>query len=136
MTNPATASTQYGDFKGTISIDGFDGLTVFDLIKKSERTKDYWPIGIRINGFSESDATESAPLPKLMATVLCVDIEQTGLGPDKISEYCRNNRELHTFEFDAEIDIIQFMSEIKRLEVVLLSRLVEDAEVRIQPIRD
>jgi hypothetical protein len=136
MTNPATASTQYGDFKGTISLDGFNGLTVFDLIKKSDRTKDYWPIGIRIYGFSESGSSEPPSLPTVKAKVLCVDIDQTGLGPDKISEYCRNHRELHTFEFDAEIDVMDFLSQLKRLDIVLLERLVDDAEVRIQPIRD
>lgn len=129
MTNPAKASTQYGDFKGTIMLDGFNGLDVFELIKQSDRPKGYWPIGIRIFGFAPS-------LPTLKAKVLCVDIEQTGSSPDEISKYCRNHPELHTFEFDAEIDVLHFVSRLKRLDIVLLSRLVDHTEVRIQTIDD
>jgi hypothetical protein len=136
MTRPAKASTQYGDFSGTISLDGFNGLSVFDLIRKSDRTKGYWPIGIRIYGYGKSGRSEDSSLPVIKAKVLCVDVDQTGLGADEIAKYCREHPQLHTFEFDAELDVMYFLSQIKRLDIVLLSKLVDDTEVRIQPIDD
>ncbi|QDS91884.1 hypothetical protein FF011L_06200 [Roseimaritima multifibrata] len=136
MTNPARASTQYGDCAGTICVDGFNGLTIFDLIESSAAPKGYWPVGLRIYGWGTEGRDRDGQPPKLSAKVLCVDTDQVGTGPDKILNYCRNNPELHTFEFDAEIDILKLLSQLKRLDIVLLSRVVEDAEVRIQPVQD
>lgn len=84
MTNPAVASTQYGDFKGSISLDGFDGLTVFDLIKESERPKGYWPVRYSDLWIRRRGAHQIHHLSQnLKASVLCVDIEQTGPGQTK-----------------------------------------------------
>jgi hypothetical protein len=135
MTHPAKASTQYGDLTGTISIDGFNGLTIFDLIKSSDKPAGYWPIGLRIYGLA-NHRTGQEQSPRLSARVLCVDIEQVGRGPDEIAEYVRTHSEIHTFEFDAEIEILDLFAKLKRLDVVLISRIVGNAEVRIQPVQD
>ena len=136
MTNPARAATQYGDFRGTIAIDGFDGLSVFDMIESSPIPAGYWPVGLRIYGFAKPGVGGEGQPPKLTAKILCVDTEQVGSGPDAVLEYARNNTELHTFELDAEIDFLTLVTKLKRIDVVLLSKLTEDAEVRIQPVQD
>ncbi len=129
MSEPAKATTQYGDFTGTISLDGFEGLAVFDLLKSWKIPKGYWPVGINIYGFGKSEGG-SNPLD-LKAKVLCVDNEQVGgQGPDSIGDYCKSNDKLSTFVFDAEIDLVKLASAIKRIDIVLLSKIVGDVEVR------
>ncbi|MEZ6130520.1 MAG: hypothetical protein R3C59_17680 [Planctomycetaceae bacterium] len=81
-TNPARALTQYGDFKGGF-LDGFDGLTVFNLFKECGLAKGYWPVGIRIYGFGVSESSESPSVPTLKAKVLCVDPNKRDLALTK-----------------------------------------------------
>lgn len=131
MTEPAKASTQYGDLDGTIAIDGYNGLTVDALIQRADIPKGYCPIGLRIYGFSR-DKTG----PSVKAKVLCVDTDQTGPSPDDIRRFGSDNGELHTFEFDAEVDLSEFTKLVKRYDVVLLSRITRGIEVKVQPIRD
>lgn len=131
MTQKAAASTQYGDLRGTIAIDGHSGLRVDELIQTAQVPKGYHPIAIRIYGFATKDDS-----PSVKAKLLCVDVEQTGKSPDEIRKFGRQNGELHTFEFDAEIDLAAIAPLIKRYDIVLTSKLVRDSEVRIQPIQD
>ena len=136
MTDPAIASTQYGDLKGTIAIDGHNGLSVRDLYETAEIPKGYWPVSIQICGFAKPGKEGEGQPPRLSAYVLCVDTEQVGLGPDKIVQYCRENPELHTFSFPATIDFMKLVSKLKRLDIVLHSKITRDAEVRIQHVDD
>lgn len=134
MSEPAIATTQYGDFKGTIALDGFDGLAVFDLLKSWKIPKGYWPVGINIYGFGDSE--EEPDNLELKAKVLCVDNEQVGgQGPTAIGNFCKSNDKLTTFAFDAEIDLIKLAKALKRLDIVLLSKIVGEAEVRRQTDR-
>ncbi|WP_145207177.1 hypothetical protein [Planctomycetes bacterium TBK1r] len=132
MTEPATASTQYGDLKGTICIDGHNGLSIDDLLQKADVPKGYRPIGIRISGSSKNRGEK----PSVRAKVLCVDTDQTGFTSDGIRSFGKEHGELHTFEFDAEIDLDMIVSLIKRYSIVLLSKLTRGIDVKIQPIQD
>ena len=38
--------------------------------------------------------------------------------------------------YNIELDIMKLLTKLKRLDVVLISRIVGDAEVRIQPVQD
>ena len=136
MTNPATASTQYGDFKGSIAIDGHNGLSIHDLFQTAEIPSGYYPVSVQICGFAQPGIEGQGQPPRLSAYVLCVDTEQTGTGPDDIARYCRENPELHTFRFPATIDFMDLVTRLKRLDIFLHSKLTREAEVRIQPVDD
>ena len=131
MTEDAKASTQYGDLKGTIAIDGHNGLSIDQLVTRAEVPKGYRPIGLRIYGFSRGKDG-----PTVKAKVLCVDTDQTGTTPDEIQRFGREHGEVHTFEFDADVDLDAIAKLIKRYDVVLLSKLTRDFHVKIQPSQD
>lgn len=131
MAEDAKASTQYGDVRGTIAIDGHSGLPIDQLVARAAVPSGYRPIGLRIYGFSRRNDG-----PTVNAKVLCVDTDQTGTTPDEIQRFGRKNGELHTFEFDADVDFGAIVRLIKRYDVVLLSKLTSDCHVKIQPIHD
>ena len=132
MAEDAKAATQYGDLTGTIAIDGFNGLLIDGLlVLRSSVPTGYHPVGIRIYG---SPRQEELPLMK--AKVLCVDTGQTGETPDEIRAFGKANGELHTFEFDADLDLDSILKSVKRYDIVLLSKLTRDTQVKIQPIQD
>jgi hypothetical protein len=132
MAEEAKAATQYGDIKGTISADGFDGIRIDDLYVRAEVPKGYQPIGMRIAGSKREKNGEL----RIRARVLCVDTDQTGSAPDEIKKFGRENGELHTFEFDAEIEIDDILRLVKRYDIVLIDKIARGIDVKIQPIDD
>ena len=131
LTEPAKASVQYGDLKGTVAIDGYNGLSIDDTILTASVPKGYRPIGLRLYGFGKGNNS-----PSIKAKVLCVDTDQTGSPPDAIRGFGKANGVLHAFEFDATFDLATFAKLVKRFDVVLLSKLVRDIEICVQPIED
>ncbi len=131
MAENAIATTQYGDLKGTIAIDGFDGLPIDSLYSSASIPKGYYPVGIRIHGSHGPSKSLS-----VKARVLCVDTDQTGKTPDEIRTFGTQSHELHTFEFEAEISLDSILKLIKRYDIVLLSKVTRGTQVKIQEIQD
>jgi hypothetical protein len=131
MTEDAKATTQYGDLTGTIAIDGHNGLSIDKLVNNAQVPTGYQPIGLRIHGLSRSNGGYT-----VKAKLLCVDTEQTGSTPDNIRFFGRNKGEVHTFEFNADVDLETIAALIKRIDVVLLPNFTKDFLVKIQPIQD
>lgn len=135
MGEPARATAQYDDVRGTIAIDGHRGLSIRELYTSAQIPKGYYPVGLEIFAHSlEGDKAQTTE-KNTSAHVLCVDAEQAGKGPDEIQKYCRENAELPVFRFPATIDFDRMLCELKRVDVVLLSRMTGDAKVVVQPDR-
>ena len=47
MARESRASVQYGDMRGTIAIDGWDGISALSF---GGAGKGYWPVGIELYG--------------------------------------------------------------------------------------
>jgi hypothetical protein len=132
MADDAKAATQYGDVKGTISVDGFSGIRIDDLYVRADVPSGYQPIGMRIAGSRRDENGELT----IRASVLCVDTDQTGTKPDEIRRFGSENGELHTFEFDAQVDIAEILRCVKRYDIVLLGKITRGISVKIQPTDD
>ena len=126
VTESARALTQYGDLKGTIAIDGHNGLSVYDVIRNAAIPNRYQSIGLRIYGFSRG-----AEGPSVKAKELCVDTDQTGNGQDDIRRFGNATGERHTFEFDAQIDLEHLTRIVKRYDIVLLAEFTCGIEVKV-----
>ena len=132
MADDAKAATQYGDIKGTISADGFSGIRIDDLYVRAEVPNRYQPIGMRIAGSRRDKNGELT----LRARVLCVDTDQTGTKPVNIKRFGSDHGELHTFEFDAQVDIDEILRYVKRYDIILLGKITRGISVKIQPTDD
>ena len=116
------ASTQYGDLKGTIQVDGWDGLTV--LSAGAGCPKGYWPVAVKFYGEPTSRGGELS----LDVMVLAVDESiLDGKGPDAVRRYARANGRIPVFAFDRKFDLPRAMKLIKRLSIMMQDKATEDA---------
>ena len=125
MAWPIVASTQYGDFKGTVSIDEVDGVELLQLLRKRAKVaRDYWPVGFSVAAVG----TGRHPEHSWHLTVYAVDA-QIAAGGQGIADYAQQNDRVPVFEFSEMIAPSELaellMKSIKRFEMVAATRLLE-----------
>jgi hypothetical protein len=121
MSKRITTSEQYGDQRGRIGIDGWDGLAT---IQVAGCPKGYWPVGLSL--YAEP-MSKGDPLV-FSATVLMVDesiLEQKG--PDGVRKYAHKYGEVPVFQHDAKISMEKILPMIKRVSIVLQDKCTNDA---------
>ena len=123
------ASTQYGDIKGTISIDGFEGPILEKLRSRSNMPKGYVAVGFAINSYARQ--RKSGVSHSVSITVYGADSDQMGIGPDGWREYLKNNNEVSVFAFDAEISIDELLEMMKIITIKGWHKVISSASVRI-----
>jgi len=127
MSERAVAATQYGDFKGTVSIDGYDGPFLYELRQLVPVPAGYMPVG-----FSIWDSTPSeSPDTKIQLTVMAVDAAAMGDGIDTISKRAKEAGRLSVFEFRGEVELMDFLKLVKRLHVVAFHKALKNIEATI-----
>lgn len=89
-----TSSTQYGDIKGNVSIDGFDGINLHDFAETyGIDTTQYFPIGIEIYiGQNEYQSI----------SIVAIDMNTVGIGTtyDNIKIYLESNDKIDVKKID------------------------------------
>ncbi len=113
MGEPFIASVQYGDLKGTVSIDGHEaGGPLRDLAKHTCLKTGYWPIGFGLDGLDpNSDG-------KVSITVFGVDQKTVGGTVDEIRTYVeKHGGKLPVVGFRGEITAGSFAQLFKRFSL-------------------
>jgi hypothetical protein len=83
MPEPFVASVQYGDFKGTIAIDGHDSDFLDELAAQAvDMPKGYWPVGFELWNPYELDEDGAIPL-----TIVAADCSQVGESVEEMRRY-------------------------------------------------
>jgi hypothetical protein len=119
MSEPIVASTQYGDFKGTVSIDQADGRDLLRLLAaRAKVPKGYCPVGFSVTGARQ----------RWYLTVFAVD-GQIAVTRQELATYARENGRVPVFEFREPVqpsELAELLAQgIKRLCVVAATRLME-----------
>ena len=125
MSERFKAMTQYDDLKGTSAFDGHSGPPLFDLAKRSEMPKEYFPVGFEL---SILDPNDSGKVP---FRLLAVRITEAGDNMDKISSYANSSDELPVYRFDGELEITDFPVLFKRIDIKALSKALPANKVAI-----
>jgi len=119
------ADVQYSDFKGTIAIDGHEGGFLEELAAQAEIPDGYYPVGFEMwNAIPKDDG--SIPL-----TVVAARCEQVGLSIDDMIKYNQDHGELPVYRFDSRIDFAELRSLMKRLDIKVLVRSLENVNVAV-----
>ena len=138
MADEVKASVQHGDLKGSIAIDGWDGLATIGLadLEGYGINQGYWPIGISIYGGSQREGGEL----KCKVYILAVDCAiLNGEGPESVRKYAREHGQLPVRKFATTIKPNELLRLIKRLSMVLQDRntdgvqLVESGHETVYP---
>ena len=126
MATEARAAVQYGDMRGTISIDGWDGIAAVSL--GAGVPKGYWPIGLEIYGQPNRKGGDLDPTIYLLA----VDCEVVGgIGPEFVSKYAKETETIPVFQFPTKLKMVDLLPLIKRLSIVLQDKTVRDTPLMI-----
>jgi hypothetical protein len=125
MSEIIRASTQYADMQGTISIDGWDGLSTIGI--GGGVGKGYWPIGLDIDWESSAEGAYLDPI----IYVLAVDegILEGKSPPEAVAAYSRRHEEIPVFRFRTKLKTVDLLPHIKRLSIILQDRTSEDAQL-------
>ena len=120
---PIKADTQYGDLKGTISLDGWDGLSV--LGAGGCCPKGYWPVGLQFYGEPINPGAEI----EYDACVFAVDtsILDPGHPATMVSRYAKEHGQIPVFRFDAKVSLEVLLKSCKRVAIVLADKSLHRA---------
>jgi hypothetical protein len=128
MAHEARASVQYGDFMGTIGIDGFNGLSVWDLQARGV-PQGYFPLGFELYDEPREAGKFDPTFYALAVDTSILD----GPPPDSVKKYARaNGGQIPVFAFPVEVNLEHFLSKIKRLSIVIQSRIADRATLIVR----
>lgn len=122
---PIVAATQYGDFKGTVSIDEADHSELLPLLaEKVNMPRGYCPVGFSI----DADRAGAKPGHYYSLIVYAVDAQVAVTGQELIN-YVRQNDHVPVFEFRNKIELADFtklmLEGVKRFSMVAATRQLE-----------
>jgi len=126
MSQPYVASVQYGDFNGTVSIDGHDHSLLSELRKHSEIPAGYLPVGFNLYRLMPD---KEGNIPFQIAAANCKD------AGDSLAEICkRANREgrLTVRMFDGKFPAKLLDSLFNRVDIKVLTKGLSDVPVEYQ----
>ena len=120
------ASTTYGDYKGSISIDGHNGAILHDIYRDQELDEQYFPIAFELNDSSLAypalDVKASA-----MLTIYAVDKQIAGNNFDEIKSYINNNSgQVEIEQFNIGLTYDELKKYIKRMSIFAVQKGMED----------
>jgi hypothetical protein len=125
MSEPIVASTQYGDFKGTVSIDQADGRDLLRLLAaRAKVPKGYYPVGFSVTAVGGG----AHPGQRWYLTVFAVDAQIAVTGQE-LATYARKNDRVPVFGFREPVqpsELAELLAQgIKRFSVVAATRLMK-----------
>ena len=123
MGEPFIAETQYNDLQGKVAMDGHDGPPLHDLAKRSTMPNGYWPIGFEL---FRLDPAENGKIPFTLVAARC---EEVGATMEEIIKYARTHEEVPVYGFDGQLDPRDFRALFKRIDIKVVSRNLENANV-------
>jgi len=125
MSETIVASTQYGDFKGTLSIDQADGRDLLRLLAaRAKVPKGYCPVGFSVAAVGGG----GHPGHGWYLTVFAVDAQIAVTGQELVA-YARENDRVPVFEFREPMqpsELAELLVQgMKRFSMVATTRLME-----------
>lgn len=128
MARPFVASTKYGDLKGTISIDGFEGPFLEELSKKANIPEGYIPVGLtcylgKSGGYDQGVRDE----------FIRFSLVATRAGKTSFDEVCKEATaagKMYVSNFDLDgLKAEEVLALIKRLDIKLIHFRLQDINI-------
>lgn len=128
MSKPFIASTQYGDLKGTVSLDGLQGPLLQELMAKANVPSGYVPVGLTC--YLGRSRPHDKELSDRFITFSLVAARADEWDIDRIHREARQEGQLDVFRFDLEdLTAEEILKLIKRLNIKLILRGFEDIKI-------
>ena len=129
MAEEIRATTQYGDMtgeiSGTISVDGWNGLTAARIGLPA--MNGYWPVGIQICMLRSSNGEFNPDIYALGVDMEILDDPRNGA--DAVGRYAKAHGQIPVFHFPTDCKLRDLLPLLKRLDVVLQIKSIGDANL-------
>ena len=124
------SSTKYGDYKGTIQLDGHMGGSVQDIFRKHFPDSNYFPIAFQL-AFYETHRAK--PDRAGYGTIYAVSKEEAGESFEEVSSYLqRNQGKIKVQKFEVDFSLSDLGKYFKRINLFVaqnsLSNLIREFE--------
>jgi hypothetical protein len=128
MEQPFVASTKYGDLKGTISIDGFEGPFLDELSKKANIPEGYIPVGLTCHLGKSGDYEQG-----VRDEFIRFSLVATRAGKTTFDEVCREATaagKMYVYSFDLDgLKAEEVLALIKRVDIKLIHFRLQDINI-------
>jgi hypothetical protein len=128
MERPFVASTKYGDLKGTISVDGFEGPFLEELRKKANIPEGYTPVGLTCH-LGKSGTYDQGLRDEFIRFSLVASRADTS----NIDEVCRKAEatgKMGVYSFDLDgVRAEEVLALIKRVDIKLIHFRLQDINI-------
>lgn len=114
------AATQYGDLKGTVSADGYDGSFLLELIPKASMPSGYRPVGLTCYVEGPRAGQEECFIHFSLAAVPVKRPEKWDLSIILSEAKKVGELEVHTFDLDVTVE--EVLTLIKRLDLKVIEK--------------
>ena len=128
MSEEFIASVQYGDFKGTIAMDGHESGFLQELAAQAtEMPEGYWPVGFEM--WNPYKLDEEGSIPLTIVAARCADV---GESFEEMNAYHQKHGELPVYRFCSKINFAELISLMKRLDIKAVAKPFRDMNVVVQ----
>ncbi len=128
MARPFVASTKYGDLKGTISVDGFEGPFLDELSKKANIPEGYIPIGLTCHLGKSGDYDQGARVRFISFSLVATRAGKTNF--DEVCKEATAAGKMYVSNFDLDgVKAEEVLSLIKRVDIKLIHFRLQDITI-------
>jgi len=109
------AEVQYGDLRGTVAVDGYEGAEIHSFATACGLPGMYFPVALALHGTG------------LAVTIYAVHHDEVGGTAEEIINHIKQRSEdgpLPVYAFEAEKGLPELLKYVKRLSIVAKSRKI------------
>lgn len=128
MAEEFVASTQYGDYKGTIAVDYDDNVSpdFLELLRsRSSMPAGYTPVGLR------SSSVPNPTRSMIPVEVVAFKDQEVGESEAELASYQSKHGSIPVYPFPCEITAEELFGWMKRLRVCVKSKRVADFNLMV-----
>ena len=120
------ASTQYGDLRGEVAIDGYSGPPLSEMSELVNVPEEYFPIGFYLFG-----GEGTFPAGTILLSVAAVEKAEYGKSVDEISKNVKGDK-IHARAYSEQVKFEDIFKHIKRLHLTAISRAFKDVMIEYE----
>jgi len=128
MSESFVAGTQYGDLKGTISLDGFSSPPLYDFAALTDMPVGYWPVGISFYTLHITDGT-------IPFRIVAVQSSVVGHKTEDVEVYAsEHNDEIPVYSFYGKINPHHLEGLFKRIDLNAILKGLDGYSIKVHEL--
>jgi hypothetical protein len=128
MERPFVASTKYGDLKGTVSVDGFEGPFLDELSKKANIPEGYIPVGLTFHLGKTGTYDQGEKKEFIRFSLVAARADESNF--DVICREATSTSKMNVYSFDLDgVNAEEILALVKRVDIKLIHYRLQDINI-------